>query len=433
MQNQRRGRLTQVSKDEAAKMIAPQFSEVSEEEGLRRAKSFLDQEEVDSGIVVSRGAELRFWHLTFQEYLAARAIAGLREAAQQEILLTGDRLYLPEWREVMLLLAGILLVKQGKEKVDGLFEAVLNRLGPRASLGQRARCAGLLGALLADLRPLAYQPADPRYRGVLEAVLGIFDVGRVASIPFHARLEAAQALGQAGDPRLRQDNWVTLPGGTFWMGAQNNPQGRNYDPEAYDGESPVHQVTLAPFQIGRYPVTVEEYARFLEAGGRDKHGEPEDWQEQLRYPNCPVVNVSWFEATAYCAWAEGRLPTEAEWECAARGGREGVRYPWGNEVPGEHRANFGMKPGQPTPVGLYPAGATPTGIHDLAGNVWEWVADAWRDRYDGTSPDEKQRVVRGGSWGGDPSWLRVSSRGGDGPGDRNLDVGFRCAREVVSL
>ena len=237
MQTEPQGRITQVEKGRAAEMVAPQFRETPEPERFRRAQRFLDEEEVDSGMVVSRGAEVRFWHLTFQEYLAARAAAGLGEADQLKLLFEGERLYRPEWREVLLLLAGTLLVKQGRAKVDGLFRAVLDRLGDAPSLAGGARCAGLLGAMLADLRPLAYQPPDPRYQKVLDAVLGIFDARQAEGIDFRVRLEAAEALGQAGDPRLKDDNWVTIPAGPFRMGAQKEDPGKpNYDPEADEGE-----------------------------------------------------------------------------------------------------------------------------------------------------------------------------------------------------
>ncbi|HLI30312.1 MAG TPA: SUMF1/EgtB/PvdO family nonheme iron enzyme, partial [Terriglobia bacterium] len=313
MQAQPEGRLTQVSLGPAAEMVQAQFREVAPEERFAHAQQFLSQEEVDSGIVVSRGRELRFWHLTFQEFLAARTISGLAEADQHKRLLPGRRLYSSEWREVILLLAGILLVKQGPEKVDGFFRWVLDQLGEKATLAQKAQCVGLLGAVLQDLRPLAYQPTDPRYQSILEAVLGIFDAKKSEGIELRVRLEAAEALGQAGDPRLRpdQNNWVTIPAGSFWMGAQNkDPQQANYDPEATNDEGPVHRVQLAAFQIGRYPVTIEEYRRFMEdggyqnrkwwkAGGFDETEEPNEWEEQLLFPNRPVIGVTWYEAAAY--------------------------------------------------------------------------------------------------------------------------------------
>ncbi len=404
-----RGRQVQVSKGWAADALAGQFTDIE------AALAFLEEEEVDSGIVVSRDTEIRFWHLTFQEYLAARAIAGKPESAQRELLLRDGNIYKPEWRETALLLAGVLHVKQGPEKVDGLFDAVLDHLGERPTLAAQARCAGLLGAMVRDLGPLRYEPG-PRYAGVMDAVLGIFDAGKAAGIDFAVRLEAAEALGQAGDPRLDRDNWVTIEAGEFLYG------------------DPAQPLSLSAFQIARYPVMVAEYRRFVEndgyqderwwpTGGFGEKTQPGEWEEQIQHPNRPVVSVSWYEASAYCAWAGARLPTEAEWERAARGvtGRE---YPWSDEKPDSTRANYSEKgPKHPTPVGLYPAGATPEGILDLAGNVWEWTAD-WYDA------SKDARVLRCGSWGSGQRNLRAADRSRYRPGDRFDDIGFRCAREV---
>jgi formylglycine-generating enzyme required for sulfatase activity len=359
------------------------------------------------------------------------------------------QLYQPEWREVVLLLAGI-LYHHGIERVDGMIAAVLDRLDKKPSLADQARCVGLLGACIRDLAPVHYEPSDLRYKRALDAVLAVFDVEKASSVDFRARLEAAEALGQAGDPRLQRDNWVTIEAGRFWMGAQKeNSSKPNYDPEAYGDEGPVHEVSLKAYKIGRYPVTVDEYRRFVEnegytnprwwqAGGFGQNQEPGEWDEQLLHPNRPVVGVSWFEAAAYCAWAGARLPTEAEWEQAARG-TSGRKYPWGNEGPNTERANYADgKVGHPTPVGLYPRGATPEGIEDLAGNVWEWVADwygAYYDESPGPNPEGpesgKERVLRGGSWSVYPRYLRAAIRFRFDPEDRVGNVGFRCAREVV--
>jgi hypothetical protein len=411
MQKAPKGRAVQVSKGWAADALAPHFREVAEPERLPRAQDFLEQEEIDSGIIVSRASDVGFRHLTFQEYLAAKAIAGMPDAAQQNLLLATGTIYKPEWREVVLLLGGVLF-RQGLEKVDGLISAVLEELywcpAPLyPSLAEQARYAGLLGAMVRDLQPFNYQPADPRYQQTMDAVLGIFDADKAYAIEFPVRLEAAEALGQAGDPRLRQDNWITIEA--------DGPAG------------------LKPFQIGRYPVTVEEYRRFVEdegyqnkrwwqAGGFGEDTEPRHWDEQVQYPNRPVVFVSWFEASAYCAWAGMRLPSEAEWERAAHG-PEGREYPWGREKPDEKRANFDDKVGHPTPVGLYPAGATPEGLADMAGNVWDWVED-WYEK-------DKVRVLRGGAFDSGSGSLRAASRDREEPVVRYDDIGFRCVREVV--
>jgi len=439
-----KGKQTEITRVAAARLLAPRFRSVPEDEQLAAAERFLEEEETDSGILVSRGNTLRFWHLTFQEYLAAKALAR-RDADRRKLLFAERKLYLPEWRETVLLLAGV-LCKEDVESVDAFFHEVLDDLGAAPSLAVRARCVGLIGLMLRDLKSWGYRIADPRYRENLDLMPAIFDSEAAQTIDFQTRLEAADALGQAVDPRLQHDNWVPVAGGRFRMGAQKtDPKGMNHDPEAHEWESPVHLVeNLPPLEMGRYPLTVTEYARFVDAGAYGKEDlwnaggfgqfpEPEGWQSQLRYPNRPVVSVSWYEAMAYCAWARTRLPTEEEWECAARGGRENVRYPWGNQTPDESRANFDGKPGHPTPVGLYPDGATPEpgGIEDMAGNVFEWTASSWRKDYSQPQLDEavtNPRVIRGGAWYFDSRYLRVSYRYRFLPDVRSDIIGFRCVR-----
>jgi len=432
MQNHPAGRQVQAPKRWAAEQVAPQFRDLDETLRIPAAERFLDEEEVDSGIVVSRGKEIRFWHLTFQEYLAAKALAGLEDKQLPRLLLP-NKIYRPEWRETTPLLAGI-LHGHGIPKVDALLKALLDALGDSPALATQARCVGLLGAILRDLAPYKYQLTDPRYQAALAAVLGIFDAKESAGIDFKVRLEAAEALGQAGDPRLAEDNWVTIPAGRFLMGAQKTHRTKpNYDAKADDDEGPVREVYLEAFQIGRYPVTVEEYRRFIEeggyqeqrwwgAGGFGARTQPGQWEDQLLHPNRPVVNVSWYEAAAYCAWAGCRLLTEAEWERAARG-TEGRTYPWGKEKPNQNRANYDGEVGHPTPVGLYPLGATPEGVLDMAGNVWEWTAD-WYGQ------TRCLRVVRGGSWYENPGGLRAAFRYWNVPDLGFNDLGFRCGREV---
>jgi formylglycine-generating enzyme required for sulfatase activity len=445
MQTDSRGKQVEITRHAAARVLAlrPPFRDAEEPERFATAERFLEEEETDSGILVSRGNTLRYWHLTFQEYLAAKALAW-RDADRERLLFAGGKLYLPEWKETVLLLAGV-LCKQDSERVDAFLKQVLDGLGNNPSLADIARCVGLIGRILQDLNSWNYRIADGRYRQYLDRVLEIFEPRTSREIDFRTRLEAADALGQAGDPRLEQDNWVRVEAGSFWMGAQKkDPNGRNYDADAYDDELPVHRVDVASFQIGRYPVTVDEYARFMtgdgyersqlwRAGGFGQFSQPEDWQQQLRNPNRPVVGVSWFEAAAWCASAGGRLPTEAEWEYVARSGRDYVRYPWGDEEPDEFRANFGNEPGHSTPVGLYPEGATPSGIQDLSGNVWEWVANGYRPYSEARQAEGQAKVIRGGSWYYVPGWLRASSRSGIRPVGRSGSLGFRCARELLSL
>ena len=239
--------------------------------------------------------------------------------------------------------------------------------------------------------------------------------------------------------------WVEIPGGSFLMGAQKaKPDEPGYDPEAQDDESPVHRVTVSPFRLSRHPVTNAEYAAFVEETGKEP---PRHW-EGGRIPEGkdehPVVHVSWADAVAFCEWLsrrvskdEGeqlvRLPTEAEWEYAARG--EGSRkYPWGDAEPSDRLANFGMNVGDTTPVGSYPDGATPEGVHDLAGNVVEWCGD-WFRGYppkggeDPTGPSSgASRVLRGGAFHIVPWSLRATCRYNLHPEDRDGHSGFRVCR-----
>jgi formylglycine-generating enzyme required for sulfatase activity len=478
MQGDPQGRQVQVTRHWAAERIAHRFraGDAADPGPLECAEGFLLDEEQDSGILVRRGNQLRFWHLTFQEYLAAQALAGLADGERNTLLLGSGgaavpAVYRPEWRETVLLLGGV-LHEQGVDKVDGLVGAVLDGCGP--GLADQARAAGLLGALVRDLDPFHYQPGDLRYARCLTAALGVFDPVQAPAIPLPDRIAAADALAQAGDPRLgwyRPARWVELPGGRLLMGAQKNQEkAPGYDPDAYDNEAPVHQVQVSAFAMARFPVTVAEFAAFLEdedhadsrwwgAGGADQPSAPDDWDDQQAHPSRPVVSVSWYQATAFCAWltdrlarpqgAKGtillpadrvvRLPTEAEWEYAARGA-SGRRYPWGDEAPDGQRANFdAAKVGAPSPVGIFTGNCTPEGVLDMAGNVLEWCFDADREDFygqcqsqglvvdplaqgDGGSP----RVLRGGAFDLETWYLRSSVRSRIEPEARVRSIGFRC-------
>lgn len=178
---------------------------------------------------------------------------------------------------------------------------------------------------------------------------------------------------------------VLVPDGTFRMGLPTS------DLLAEDHEKPEREVFLSSFWIDLYPITNGRYALFLSAGGYDESGwwSPAGWawktEQGIRQPamwgqagwdgsDQPVAGVSWFEADAYARWAERRLPTDAEWEKAARG-TDSRRYPWGNDWPTTRMANFGHQIGRTTPVGLYPEGASFYGCHDMAGNVNNWTSD----------------------------------------------------------
>ena len=238
---------------------------------------------------------------------------------------------------------------------------------------------------------------------------------------------------------------VVIPGGAFMMGSA----------EGYQNEAPVHEVWLDEYAIDVYEVTNEQYARFLNAQGNREEGgvrwydanseaakirpEVEAWVVEAGFERHPVVKVSWYGAQAYCAWRGSRLPTEAEWERAARGGLEGGRYPWGDQTPtcglGDlSGANYRACGEERQPVGSY----TPNGfgLYDMAGNVWEWTADWYAGDYylsaSAENPngplDGTYRVLRGGSYQMDAKLLRVAWRGKVTPDNRDEAGGFRCAR-----
>jgi len=247
---------------------------------------------------------------------------------------------------------------------------------------------------------------------------------------------AVPALGAPAD-------MVRMPGGTFTMGRDDGPE----------DERPAHRVTLAPFELDRLPVTNALFARFLNAvGPRNARGEnlfdDDDsdarihkvaggWTADPGFEDHPVVEASWAGARDYCTWAGKRLPTEAEWEFAARGA-EGRAYPWGNQPPEATRARYGAAFNAHVPVGRYQAGATPEGLLDMAGNVWQWLSSAYRPYPyrpdDGREDLRDVRVVRGTRGGCHdcrPEDLRATERGrrvSRAPQAGHHNIGFRCAR-----
>ena len=214
--------------------------------------------------------------------------------------------------------------------------------------------------------------------------------------------------------------YVWVPPGEFMMGSND---GR-------DDEQPVHLVRIMRgFWLGKHEVTNAQYRAFCDATGREFPSASDQGD------NHPVVMVSWDEAKAYCDHYGLRLPTEAEWEYAARG-PEGRRYPWGDEWdPGKLCWYANTGPGNRTfPVGSFPAGASWRGALDMAGNVWEWCADWFGEGYYGTSPVEdpqgpatgEERLLRGGSWIDSPGHCRSAGRGSGNPRGLGYGVGFRC-------
>lgn len=267
------------------------------------------------------------------------------------------------------------------------------------------------------------------------------------------------------EPRASVAGEVLVPAGPFTMGTST-------DPWALDNERPAHTVDLPAYLIDAAPVTNGDYRAFIADGGYDRSrwwseagwrhrveaglSAPLHWRRDgdgwayRRFGRWsavrddePVVHVCWYEAQAYAAWAGKRLPTEAEWEKAARWdpatGRS-RRYPWGDEDPTAAHANLGQRHLWPAPVGAYPQGASPLGVHQLIGDVWEWIAGTFHGHpgftafpyreYSEVFFGEEHRVLRGGSFGTDRSACRGTFRNWDYPIRRQIFSGFRCARDA---
>ena len=241
-------------------------------------------------------------------------------------------------------------------------------------------------------------------------------------------LQPHQARGAPTPP----EGMVYIPAGYFQMGAN---QGR-------DDEQPMHFVHTSAFFIGKYEVSNAEYMEFVETTGHEK---PEYWDHpEFNAPGLPVVGVSWHDAMAYAAYKGGRLPTEAEWEKAARG-NDGRLWPWGEKWAKGFFTYFANIFGdddnfaRTAPVTYYETGASPFGLLNTAGNVWEWCLD-WYDRgYYRTSPEfdpqgpenpRRDRVLRGGSWINDLDGVQVVRRAHNDPAVKNDIYGFRIVIPV---
>ena len=221
---------------------------------------------------------------------------------------------------------------------------------------------------------------------------------------------------------------IAIPASAFKMGSNDGQA----------DEKPEREVKLHAYEIDRYEVTVGEFREFVRATSHktsaEEQGKPAEqiWRiDSAKFDN-PVRFVSWNDADKYCHWRGKRLPTEAEWERAARGSGDSRKFAWGNDF---EAARVAPKTG-PMPVGFYLNNGSPVGAYDMTGNVWEWVQDWYRPDYyaqnandNPQGPDKAdQRVIRGGSFTNGPDDLRVTRRIKNDPGSSHADVGFRCAK-----
>ncbi len=435
------------------------------EDGGRFLQAIRDQ----SGVLVSLGqGAYGFLHLSFQEYLCARHVQD--QAIEEPAVLRqlAEHFGEPWWREVILLAMGLdnpslfkplmeqflkleVLHRDVRLADDCLRDALQTTPQPFlkalergvANPAERYHVLRLLRALptwekmvLRDNLParnlvdkLARGDADPQVRGMAAELLGGGMVERVAG---EVQAPAAKLTFLSPREQVHEKDGTVLvyvPRGAFTLG----------DDDIHKESRPIHTVRLSPFWIGKYPVTNEQYRRYLKAN--PDRPEPRFWDDkEFNQPQQPVVGVSWNEAVAYCWWAGLELPSEAQWEAAARG-EDQRRYPWGNVEPNASLANFDRTEGKTMPVGSYPGGAGPYGTLDQAGNVLEWCADVWDARaYRGregqldpvvTSGDDAAvRVARGGSWENLDRGLAAASRFTLGAELDFSYFGFRCVLPI---
>ncbi|MFH2001058.1 MAG: SUMF1/EgtB/PvdO family nonheme iron enzyme, partial [Planctomycetota bacterium] len=427
------GRHVRIDLEHGARLVEPlverDYPELTTSQDRRElGRRWLRFECLGSGIVEElAGNRIQFWHLTFQEYLAALQLAWLKDdpgespdSGENWWPIVKGILHNPQWRETVDLLPGCLLDEGGEGRVDQLLERVLNLRGTAPSLAEEASIFGVMSCILNTMTVYDYNPVPKilsAFEEMRQRVLEIFTIEGSKKVPIETRIEVAEALGQGGDPRLSPGKiqYIEIPG-------------------------------MKGNKLGKYPVTVEEYQRFVDARGyeeqknwdeegrqykRERNWEaPGGWEDQLKTPNRPVVHVSWYEANAYCCWLSSvrgskmRLPNVSEWEAAAK--PEKGEYPWGEAEPDPELANFGDHVNKPTPVGIYPRGAGPGGHMDLAGNVWEWCADH------ASSIGEEYRALRGGSCWNSVGSLRFSTRSGLPAGIRGHFIGFRVLSAPAS-
>lgn len=240
-------------------------------------------------------------------------------------------------------------------------------------------------------------------------------------------LETRPALEAIGQDTVRNSRdgslLVRVPAGPFLMGSD--------DAEAYDDEKPLHQVVLEEFWIGKHAVTNQQFQRFVSQTG---YPAGRRWRDSAAEGGgrAPVVHVSWKDAQAYCTWAGLRLPTEAEWEKAARG-TSGRKFPWGDRWEPDRAWFFENSDGRVHPVDTRPQGASPYGCLNMAGNIWEWTMSVYRplpyDPHDGREDPESSdpRTSRGGAWYTYSRSLRCSRRCPEIPTVRGNSFGFRVA------
>ena len=463
-----------------------------EGEGLAWAQRVTRALKLRAGLLIERAPGVfAFPHRTFQEYIAGAWLAVQEDFFKQASNLLEEVGY---WNEAVLLAVGqIVYVIKVPEKSLPLLDELCPAEPPQNNADWRR--AWMAGKVIEEMG--ANRAADSSLgRGLLNRVRQrLVEMVQTSPCPAADRCNAGKVLAAIGDPRFHENfaflpdeerlGFLEVPAGRFAMGSD-----KKADPLAGKNEMPQHPLDLPAFFVGRYPVTNSQFDVFAQDSGyareaywqeaRDAgiwrdgevkgfrdHGprnRPEDFGEPFSLPNHPVVGVTWYEALAYCRWLtdhlsgrddthgplsellrqkrwQVRLPTEAEWEKAARGGADARVCPWGDESPTPEHLNFSDTGiGATSAVGCFPAGRSPYGVLDLSGNVWEWTCSLYenekgkpfkypynpkdgRERLDAS--ERTTRVLRGGAFNCDRQGVRCALRNGGFPDYRLYDVGFR--------
>jgi len=436
---------TRAKASELAPHIEPVLKAVNWSGGT--AEDFLKTIRNESGLLTGWDIEnYGFMHLGFQEYLAAREIRS-RAFNEPEVLQElASHFGESWWQEVGLLLLAL--------EDPSLFAPYMREVIKLPAFAKHSNLVEMCLDDAAEISPLPFEELlkqDPgkskqMWARQLAAIRVLDQMNPEAVEKLQSKLAAhpsedirrwlqEKAVQEALDVITADRGGyelIHIPGGKFMMGSPESEEGR------YSAESPLHEVRVTDFYLGRYPVINEEYGRFLKEN--PKAAEPEYWADRkFNQPRQPVVGVSWEDARHYAAWAEMRLPTEAEWEYACRTGTDTRYYTGGKEKDLDRAGWYNKNSGEQ----LHPVGEkepNSLGLYDMHGNVWEWVEDDWHGDYKGApedgcawinEPRGGLRVIRGGGWDARAHGCRAAYRFRYEPFNRDLDIGFRLARSVT--
>ncbi|GAB4537199.1 MAG: hypothetical protein Kow0063_23620 [Anaerolineae bacterium] len=423
------------------------------------AQQVIQAMKLRAGLLLERAPEIfTFPHRTFQEYLAGAHLSAQADFARQAAgLLAKGAL----WREVVLLAVGRLVYLAGD--IDRPL-ALVGELCPAEAVDDETawRQVWLAGEVLLEMglnRMRGSALGQDLVERVRHRLAELVRQGRLSPVE---RAAAGDALARLGDPRFRADAWylpdeplmgfVKVPAGPVVIGTRERDRG------GLPREFPQHTIEWPTYYIARYPVTVAQFRAFVQESGYRAQGQ---WERYSGPENHPVVAVTWYDALEYCKWLterfrtwqgtpeplamllrkqgwEVRLPTEVEWEKAARG-TDGRTFPWGDELDPDRGNCFETGIGATSPVGCFPGGASPYGVLDMSGNVWEMCRSLYRPypyRQDDGREDleaKGDRILRGGVWAEGQRYARCAYRSSQAPDSPWHYSGFRVAISTLDV